>query len=369
MGDNKLTLSVVTASVGGFVGHVSNHPEVLDTAKERLYNARGKGVITDFHVLRCGDDIGLIITHESGCASPSVHGLVWNILNACDETAAHLKLHGAGRGLLKEGFKGNLAGTGPGVAEMEFEERKSEPIVVLMANQVSTGTWNLPLFKIFADPFNTPDLVLDPSMIEGFSFSVLDTKEDTVITLSAPRDAYYLLALISATDRYVVTGVYRNSDSRIAAAVSSWKRIVSGTDKAGRGEPAVVIRCQEGLPGVGDAMEPFAFPHLVCGRTGRSHCAPLMPVPFYEANPSRSAGPPRAIAAGFQVSDGRLIGPHDMFDDPGFDEARRTAGKVTDYMRRHGPFKPLRSGLSETEWAGAAQPVIDMIKERFKRIG
>lgn len=365
MGEPKLTLSVVTAAIGGFVGHVSNHPEVLDTAKERLYNAREKGGITDFHVLRCGDDLGLIITHRGGCASAEVHGLVWNVLDACDETAASLKLHGAGRGLLKERFKGTLMQTGPGVAEMEFEERESEPVVVLMANRVSTGAWNLPLFKIFADPFNTPGLVLDPSMIEGFSFRVLDKMEGTEITLSTPKDSYYLLALIGLTDRYVVTGIYGNNGGTVAAAVSSGMLTTTGRDSGATAEPSVIIRCQDGLPGVGEAMEAFAFPHLAGGSMERSNGAPLTPVPFYEANPTRFDGPPRAIASGFQVSEGRLIGPHDMFDDPGFDEARRTAGKVADYMRRHGPFKPHRS---EPSGAGAAVPeVIDSIKGRFKK--
>jgi fructose 1,6-bisphosphate aldolase/phosphatase len=364
----KLTLSVITAAIGGFVGHVSNHPEVLDTAKERLYNAREKGEITDFHVLRCGDDLGLIITHRDGCASASVHGLVWNILNACEETAGHLKLHGAGRGLLKDRFKGTLMHTGPGVAEMEFQERKSEPVVILMANQVSTGAWNFPLYKIFADPFNTPGLVLDPSMIEGFSFRVLDTKEGTGITLCAPRDTYYLLALIGAADRYVVTGVYGTKGGEVSAAVSSAKHIMmSGTDVAGSSEPSVIIRCHDGFPGVGEAMETFAFPHLVGGWAKRSYGSPLMPVPFYEANPTRFDGPPRVIAGGFQISDGRLVGPHDMFDDPGFDEARRVASKVTDYMRRHGPFKPHSSEVSDSG-AAAAPPVIDRIKDRFKKI-
>ncbi len=76
-----------------------------------------------------------------------------------------------------------------------------------------------------------------------------------------------------------------------------------------------------------------------------------MPVPFYEANPVRFDGPPRLMAAGFQISGGRLIGPHDLFDDPSFDEARSLANKVTEYIRRHGPFEPHRlaaEGLRHT---------------------
>jgi fructose 1,6-bisphosphate aldolase/phosphatase len=53
---------------------------------------------------------------------------------------------------------------GPGVAEMEFEERASEPICIFMADKTEPGAWNLPLYKIFADPFNTIGLVIDPKM-------------------------------------------------------------------------------------------------------------------------------------------------------------------------------------------------------------
>jgi len=32
----------------------------------------------------------------------------------------------------------------------------------------------------------------------------------------------------------------------------------------------------------------------------------------------------------------------DLFDDPGFDDVRRKAMTVVEYLRRHGPFEPHR---------------------------
>jgi fructose 1,6-bisphosphate aldolase/phosphatase len=81
-----------------------------------------------------------------------------------------------------------------------------------------------------------------------------------------------------------------------------------------------------------------------------SHHAPLMPVSLPAAHPSRFDGPPRVVCLGFQIKDGRLIGPRDMFDDPGFDRARDQANEVMDYLRRHGPFEPHRLGLDEMEY-------------------
>ena len=362
----KITLSVMTADVGGFIGHVSSHPDILNTAKERLYNSREKRVIEDFHVLRCGDDIGLIITHTKGVGSKVVHELSWNIFTACREVATELKLHGAERGLLNESFKGSLVCMGPGVAEMEFLERTSEPVVVLMCNKTGTGAWNLPVYKIFADPFNTAGLILDAVMTEGFSFKVLDLASNKEIILSAPKPLHSLLALIGSTERYLITEVYRNSDAEPAATVSSQKFSMEAGEATEMCEPALIIRCQTGFPTAGETMEAFSFPHMVSGWMRGAHAGPLMPVPFYEANPTRFDGPPRVIAAGFQLSNGRLIGPHDMFDDPSFDETRRRASDITDYTRRHGPFRPHRSPNSAAEIASISL-VLEKLGDRFRK--
>src|SRR3990170_8089521 len=206
--DSRITLSVIKADVGGFVGHTSVHPDLLDTARERLQNAKDKGKVSDYHVLRCGDDIELVMTHEKGKDNRDIHGLAWNVFTACAEDAKRLKLYGAGQDLLKDAFSGNVKGMGPGVAEMEFSERKSEPVLIFMADKTSSGAWNLPLYKMFADPFNTAGLVIDPHMTEGFSFDVLDAKEGASVVLKCPSGIYTLLALIGTTGRYMVSSVH-----------------------------------------------------------------------------------------------------------------------------------------------------------------
>ena len=86
---------------------------------------------------------------------------------------------------------------------------------------------------------------------------------------------------------------------------------------------------------------------------------------FYEANPSRFDGPPRVIAAGFQLCNGKLIGPRDLFDDPAFDEARRTTNKIANYLRSHGPFEPHRLGLEDLEYT-TMDKLMKKLEERFK---
>lgn len=365
--DSGITLSVIKADVGGFVGHTSVHPDLLDTARERLQNAKDKGKISDYHVLRCGDDIELVMTHSKGKDNRDIHGLAWNVFTACAEDAKRLKLYGAGQGLLKDAFSGNVRGMGPGVAEMEFIERKSEPVLIFMADKTSSGAWNLPLYRMFADPFSTSGLVIDTTMIEGFSFTVLDAKEGKTITLKCPEETYRLLALIGTTSRYMIQSVSRNSDVEQAAVASTRKLSLIAGRYAGKDDPVAIVRCQSGFPAVGEALEPFAFPHLVDGWMRGSHTGPLMAVPFYEANPSRFDGPPRVICAGFQLCEGRLIGPHDMFDDPAFDEQRRLAGKVSSYMRRHGPFQPHRLPEDQMEYTTLPK-VLSALKGRFEKV-
>jgi fructose 1,6-bisphosphate aldolase/phosphatase len=56
------------------------------------------------------------------------------------------------------------------------------------------------------------------------------------------------------------------------------------------------------------------------------------------------------MCLGYQVKDGRLIGPRDMLADVSFDLARQQANEVMDYFRRHGPFEPHRLPLDEMEY-------------------
>ena len=57
------------------------------------------------------------------------------------------------------------------------------------------------------------------------------------------------------------------------------------------------------------------------------------------------------VALGFQLVQGRFVGPRDLFDDLSFDGARAEANRVTDYLRRHGPFEPHRLPMDEMEYS------------------
>jgi len=338
----RITLSVIKADVGGYVGHSSTHPALMDAAGQVLEEAKNAGQIIDYAVLRVGDDINLIMTHTKGVDNEEIHKLAWDAFLKATEKAKELKLYGAGQDLLSDTFSGNVKGMGPGVAEMEFVERPSEPVIIFMADKTSPSAWNLPLYEMFANPQNTAGLVIDPSMHEGFRFLVLDVKTGEEYEVDCPEELYDLLALISGIERYVVKAVYRRKDGEIGAVASTQKLSLIAGKYVGKDDPVLIVRAQSGFPAVGEILEPFARPFFVEGWMRGSHMGPLMPVSFSHANPSRFDGPPRVIAAGFQLANGKLIGPRDMFDDPAFDYAREESNRLANLMRRHGIFEPHR---------------------------
>lgn len=353
--EQKITLSVIKADVGGWVGHCTSHPDMLALAEKHIQEAVERGLLVDGQVLHVGDDVELIMTHYKGENNPEIHQFAWDTFMDLTQLAKRLKLYGAGQDMLADAFSGNVKGMGPGVAEMSFVERKSEPVIIFMADKTSPGAWNLPIFKIFGDPFNTAGLVIDPSMHRGFRFRVLDLLENKVWILSCPEDMYDLLVLIGSPGRYVIEAVYRKKDNEVAAVASSQKLGLIAGRYVGKDDPVLIVRSQAGFPAVGEVLEPFAFPHLVEGWMRGSHHGPLMPVSFADARPIRFDGPPRVIAAGYQLSGGKLLGPVDLFSDVAFDEARREANRMATYMRRHGPFEPHRLGLHEMEYTTLPQ--------------
>ena len=344
----KTTVSIIKADIGSFPGHSRTHPKLLEKAAQMLKEVEGT-IINDSFVTHVGDDLQLIMTHTKGEDNSEIHELAWNIFLECAKLAKEMKLYGAGQDLLADAFSGNVKGMGPGVAEMEFEERGSDPLLVFMADKTEPGAWNFFLYKIFADPFNTPGLVIDPSMHDGFVFEVHDLIEKRKILFRAPEETYSLLAYIGAPSRYVIKYVWRK-DGIIAASTSTQRLNMMAGRYVGKDDPVMLVRAQSGFPSVGEVIDPFCTPIIVAGWMRGSHHGPFMPVGICDANCTRFDGPPRVACLGFQVTNGKLIGPADMFDDPAFDRVRSRCNEIADMLRAHGPFEPHRLSLDEMEY-------------------
>ncbi|MDT7867287.1 MAG: fructose-1,6-bisphosphate aldolase/phosphatase [Acidianus sp.] len=362
--EKKTTVSVIKADIGSLAGHHKAHPDTLLAASRVLAEGKKQGIIVDYYVTAVGDDVQLIMTHFRGPNDPKVHELAWDAFKEATKVSKELGLYAAGQDLLSDTFSGNVRGLGPGVAELEFRERPSEPIAIFMADKTEPSAFNLPLFRIFADPFNTAGLVIDPRLHEGFIFTVIDVMEGRAVDMRAPEELYDLLALIGTTSRYVIKYVHRK-DGEPAAVVSSERLSLIAGKYVGKDDPVMIVRAQSGFPALGEILEAFSFPHLVAGWMRGSHAGPLMPVGMKDAKMTRFDGPPRVMGLGFNVKEGRLVGPSDLFDDVAFDETRRTAQMITEYMRRHGPFMPHRLGPEEMEYT-TLPDVLKRLENRFK---
>lgn len=366
-----VTLSLIKADIGGYPGHAGVHPNLIALADAELSAGKLRGDLIDYRVMRVGDDLQLFFYHQHGNDSPLIHELAWRTFEKAADEARRLGLYGAGQDLLVDAFSGNVKGMGPGVAELTFPLRPAEPVIAFMMDKTEPGAFNLPIYKIFADPFNTAGLVIDSSLQSGFVFEVWDILEHTSVRLKTPEETYQLLALIGAKSRYVIKRVYPSPSSTKldpnvpVAAVSTEKLSQIAGEYVGKDDPVALVRCQSGLPALGEVLEPFSLPYLVSGWMRGSHNGPLMPVSFANSNCTRFDGPPRVVAAGFQIAQDQLVGPVDLFDDPAFEEARREADRVATYLRRQGPFEPHRLPLQDMEYTTLPK-VLNQLKDRFQ---
>lgn len=362
----RITISIIKADVGSLAGHHIAHPKLLEVARKKLEKAKSAGLLVDCFVCNCGDDLELIMTHKLGEDNSEIHEMAWDTFQEATKVAKKLHLYAAGQDLLADAFSGTIKGMGPGYAEMEIAERPSEPVVVFLMDKTASSAFNLPLFRVFADPFCTSGLVISPKMNRGFKIEVHDLRENRGVTLDAPSEMYDILALIGTTGRYVIKRVYTKDDT-ICAVVSTVKLSKIAGKYVGKDDPVAIVRAQHGFPAVGEILEPFAFPHLVAGWMRGSHNCPIMPVGLKDAKCTRFDGPVRVVALGFQITNGSLIGPADLFDDVAFDRTRMISNEIADYMRRHGPFMPGRLPEDEMEYT-TLKNVLERLEGRFRRI-
>ncbi len=367
----KVTLTHIKADIGSLPGHTTVHEDVLNEVK-RFLKEQSKGIIWDHFVGYVGDDIQITMVHDNGVNASEVHKLAWDAFKSGTEVAKKLGLYGAGQDLLKDSFSGNIKGMGPGIAEMDITPRRSEPFIVYMMDKTEPGAFNYPIFKMFADPFNTPGLVIDQSMHDGFKFEVWDIQEAKAIMLNAPEEMYDIISLIGTKGRYVIKRVYTKKehgklpDENVAVITTDKLSFIAG-EYVGKDDPAAIVRIQSGLPASGEAMEAFSHPYLVSGWMRGSFNGPLMPVAMKNSKMIRFDGPPRVVALGFVYKDKKLTGPVDMFDDPAYDNARKLANDITDYIRRMGPFEPHRLPEEDMEYTTLPK-VMEKLKGRFVHV-
>jgi fructose 1,6-bisphosphate aldolase/phosphatase len=361
----KVTLSVIKADVGSIGGHICPSQRLM-AAVDNHVGEHGKKLLLDRYVSYTGDDIAILITHERGPNDGQIHKLCWDAFLAGTEVAKSQGLYGAGQDLLKDSFSGNVRGMGPAVAELEFEERPNEPFLFFAADKTDPGAYNLPMYMAFADPMNTPGLMLSPTMTDGFKFVIMDvnyTEGDRVIELNAPEDLYSIATLLRDPERYVVESVWSRSSTEQAVAVSTSRLHNIAGKYTGKDDPVMLVRVQKDFPATGEILAPYAIGHYVAGSMRGSHQMPLMPVPL-NSGISYFDGPPVVSCAAFAMHNGKMTEAVDAFAHPFWNTVREDISRKAIDMRRQGFFGAAMLPMSELEYTGIVEK-LKQLDERF----
>lgn len=357
----KITLSAIKADVGGIGGHLRPNTRMLQVVEELLHE-RGKGILIDFRVSFTGDDIAILCTHQGGVGNSEVHRLAWDAFRAATDVAAQCGLYGAGQDLLKDAFSGNVRGLGPGVAEMEFEERPNEPFLLFAADKTDPGAYNLPLYLAFCDPMYNSGLILSPKMFKGFRMTIMDVAQadrDRVVALEAPEELYDIAALLRDTERFVVESVHSRESGSQTVAVSTTRLHNIAGKYTGKDDPVMLVRTQGAFPATGEVLAPFSLVPYVAGFMRGSHNGPFMPI-RQNGTVSYFDGPPVVSCMAYCVHEGRISEGVDVFDQPFWDVVRREAARKAMDIRRQGFFGNAMLPWSELEYGGIVQKLQDL---------
>jgi fructose 1,6-bisphosphate aldolase/phosphatase len=360
----KITISVIKADIGSIGGHLKPSQKLLEEVKNYV-KEKGKGLIIDYYVGFTGDDISILLTHQKGVLNEKIHKLCWDAFLAGTKVAKEQGLYGAGQDLLVEAFSGNVRGMGPQVAEMEIEERPSEPFLMFMADKTEPGAFNLPLYLAFADPMYCAGLILSPVLKKGFKFVIMDvsyTKADRIIELVTPEETYDIAALLRDTGRFVVESIWSRASGEQAVAASTTRLHNIAGKYVGKDDPVMLVRTQHDFPATGEILSSYTIGHFVAGFMRGSHNGPLMPVK--KNSPiSYFDGPPIVSCLAFSMKNGKLTEPVDCFDQPYWDYVRMKVSQKAEEIRRQGFSGPAMLPMTELEYTG----VMETLKELEKR--
>ena len=347
-----LTISAIKADVGGYVGHSDVHPDLLYRARQRVGEAVAQGLLIDGSVNSCDDDVNLVMTHRHDVDAEPLHRFAWDTFVELTEVAKRLHLYGAG----------------PGVAEMEIFERPSEPFIVFAADKTSPGAWNLRLYKILCDPFNTAGLIIDKTMHAGLTVEVHDLIEHRKAFFHCPEDLYDLLVYSGTTGRSVIKHVFRRGNQDEPVDIDLDLAPVADRRTLRRqGRPDHDHPLPERPAGGRRSARAIRQPKLRVRWMRGSHNGQLMPCALNDAHPARFDGPPTSRRDGLPARERQLIGPRDMLADISFDRARTQALEMADYMRRNGPFEPGRLPMEDIEYT-TMPAVAERMHERWEPI-
>jgi len=360
----KITVSVIKADVGGIGGHTRPSDGLLDAVKKTVKESAD--LLIDYYIGYCGDDVHIVMSHTHGVDNNKIHKMAWDAFMAGTQVAREEGLYGAGQDLLKDSFSGNVKGMGPGVAEMEFEERPNEAFTVFAADKTEPGAFNYPFYRMFVDALSNTGLIVNKSLARGVNINIMDVEKAQIAELSLWEDKPSIEAALMYPGRYVVSTVTTKDGEPIVASSTDRLHNIAGT-YVGKDDPICVVRTQKNFPATEEVGSVFNNPHYVAGNTRGSHNMPLMPVKL-NSPASINFCIPIVQALVFSMHNGKFVGPFDGFSTPDWDYVREIATKKALAMRSQGFVHPATLVPSELEYAEGYKARMSVLEEKMKPI-
>ena len=358
----KITVSVIKADVGGIGGHTKPSDGLIKAIRDTVENSGD--LLIDHYIGYCGDDTHIVMSHTHGVDNEKIHKLAWDAFMAGTEVARKEGLYGAGQDLLKDSFSGNVKGMGPGVAEMEFEERPNEAFTVFAADRTEPGAFNYPIYRMFVDTLSNTALIVNKSLASGVVMNIMDVEKAQIASLRLWEDKPTIEAALMYPGRYVVDSVYTKEGEPILDASTDRLHNIAGT-YVGKDDPICLVRTQKNFPATEEVGSMFNNPHYVAGNTRGSHNMPLMPVKLNSAA-SINFCIPIVEALVFSMHNGKFTGPFDGFSTPDWDYIREIATKKAMAIRSQGFIHPATLVPSELEYAEGYRARMDILETKMK---
>jgi fructose 1,6-bisphosphate aldolase/phosphatase len=362
----RITISAIKADIGGIGGHTRPSDELVNTVKS-FVEKNAKGLLIDHYIGFTGDDIHIVMTHTRGVDDEKIHKLAWDAFTEGTKTAKEQGLYGAGQDLLKDSFSGNVKGMGPGVAEIEMEERPSEVFCIFAADKTEPGAYNFPLWRMFVDARSNTGLLINERLADGVVFRIMDVMSGKVADLKMWQDKAELEAALMYPGRYVVSSVFSSDMAeQIVSASTDRLHNIAGT-YVGKDDPIMIVRTQKNFPATEEAGSAFNDPHYVAGNTRGSHHMPLQPVKLNSAA-SLNYSIPIVSCLLFSMHNGKLTGPHDGFGTVDWDLQRMWAAERAMIMRNQGFIHPATLIPEELEYNKGYQARMSKLESKFREI-
>ena len=357
----KITVSVIKADVGGIGGHTRPSDNLIQAVRDTV--KASSDLLIDYYIGYCGDDVHIVMSHTHGVDNEKIHKLAYDSFVAGTAVAKNEGLYGAGQDLLKDSFSGNVKGMGPGVAELEFEERPNEAFTVFAADKTEPGCFNYPMYRLFVDALSNTGLIVNKSLAKGVDFHIMDVEEATIAKLSLWQDKPVLEAALMYPGRYVISSITTKEGEPIMDASTDRLHNIAGT-YVGKDDPVCIVRTQKMFPATEEAGSVFNNPHYVAGNTRGSHNMPLMPVKLNSAATINFCIP-IVQSLVFSMHDGKFTGPFDGFSTPDWDYVREQATNKALAIRSQGFIHPATLVPDELEYAEGYKDVMTGLKEKM----